>query len=205
MDFSKLAPQISVFGIVAVAILFAIFTTVLFKKFTANDSIVNVIHTRLDAIESFPKYADFYSTNSNVLSSNVAYAITWAGIQASNDSNFSVNGIGGPSFSNAIIVPVTGVYQVTSTIQIASSNASNSCLAYYQSGSLSDTLVPNSIKKIQFQVSGGSEVIEIVLSQIMSLATTDKLSTWVNVGNAGTQMYRETDLPSARLSIVRLS
>jgi len=199
-----LAPGISVFGLVALAILFAVFTTVLFKKFTANDSIVNVINNRLAAIESFPKYADFYSTNSNALVSNEAYAITWAGIQASNDSNFSVNGIGGPTYSNAIVVPVTGVYQVTSTIQIFTSNATNDCYAYYQSGSTSATLVPKSIKKLQFNVSSGTQIVEITLSQILSLATTDKLSTWVNVHNTGAQMHRETDLPSARLSIVRL-
>ena len=206
MDFST--PQnlnIIFLALVALAICFGLFTTILFNKFKSNDAIVDVIDNRLSDIESFPKYADFYSTDSNALTSNTKYAIKWHGPQIYNDSNFVVSGIGALSNINCVVVPVNGVYEVTTTIQLSSTNATNDCYAFYQSGSNSDELVTNSKRHLNFDVSTGTRVAEIGISQIIALTTTDKLSAWVQVNNSNASMFSGIDMPAARISIVRVS
>ena len=196
--------NLTTIGLATLAILFGIFTIILFKKFNVNDSTIDTIDSRLVAIETFPKYADFYSTDSNALTSNTTYAVKWASVQLSNDEGFQISGIGALSNSNAIVVPVTGVYQVTTTIQLSSTNELNDCYAFYQFGSNSDVIVPSSKRHLDFAVASGTKVAEIGISQLVSLDTIDKLSVWVQVNNSNASMFSGAEMPAARLSIVRI-
>ena len=214
--------DLGLLGSIAVAIVFTILVLVLFNKFKVNDQTVDVINGKLDVIESdvdtlqtsvfaiqhYPKYADFVSYSSNTFDSNEPFAIVWDHIAVNNDCHFQIKGITLDSDSNAIKVPKASNYQVTSTIMLIGSNNINDSYAYYV---LNGTILADSKRHIDIiglvDGANGNRVAEIVLSQIVALTCEDRLAVVVLV-NQGTDnnagLFNASDMPSARLSIVRL-
>jgi hypothetical protein len=201
--------DLSLIGIIAISIVFSILVTILYKKFRVNDTIIAGIDSRLatidDDIDSLktsvhalqPQYAEFYSFDDATLENGTSYAIQWGTIDISNNCHFSISGIGGDSFSNAIKVSKAGNYTVTATVQLSGTEPNTDGYAYL---SKNNVTVSNSIRHLDIQPVVG----EIVLSQIVYLTCEDILSVFVKANTDNAYLFQTTNTPSARLSVVKL-